>query len=173
MNIDEAFEYAAVLHGHKCPGLAIGVRAAEEAKRILEIDDIQDKEFYCVAENQACYIDGIQALAGCTLGKGNLIIHPIGKTAFSFCHTGKGRSIRMMLKQIGQFADRSAKIDFLLHAPLDEVFSLGEAHCVLPKRKPKSGNVHCSVCGESVDEYFIKYRSDKPVCADCAEKAEL
>lgn len=168
MNIDEAYEYAAVLHGHKCPGLAIGVRAAEEAKRILEITDIQDKGLYCVAENSACHLDGIQALIGCTAGKGNLIMHPTGKTAFSFYHTNAGKSVRMVMKSFPHAGDRSAQTKFILHAPLDEVFSIGEARFVIPPGKPRSGNVTCSVCGESMDENHAKYIDGKPVCADCA-----
>ena len=170
MNIDEAYEYAAILHGHKCPGLAIGVRAAEEAKRILGIDNIQDKGLYCVAENSACYLDGIQALIGCTAGKGNLIMHPTGKTAFSFYHTNAGKSVRMVMKSLPNVGDKSAQTDFILHAPLDEVFSLGETRFVIPPRTPKTGNVPCSVCGESVDENYIRIIDGKPVCTDCEDK---
>ena len=65
--IKELFKKAGELHGHYCPGLAIGVRASVEALRILEPEK-KSHNLYCIAENRACYLDGIQAVFGATLG---------------------------------------------------------------------------------------------------------
>ena len=43
--IRKQYEEAARFHGHACPGLAIGVRAAAEALRLLEITE-RDDEYY-------------------------------------------------------------------------------------------------------------------------------
>lgn len=74
------------------------MRAAVIAKDLLHIEDIQSHGIFCVAENLACYIDGIQALCGCTFGKGNLIYRPTGKTAFSFYNNDIGKSLRLVMK---------------------------------------------------------------------------
>ena len=60
-------------HGHGCPGLASGCRAAVEASRILgfPLETARDEEIVCVTENDGCGVDAIQALLGCTLGKEN------------------------------------------------------------------------------------------------------
>ena len=58
--IKELYKKAGELHGHYCPGLAIGVRAAAEALEILKPVK-KAHNLCCIAENRACYLDGIQA----------------------------------------------------------------------------------------------------------------
>lgn len=60
-------------HGHSCPGLAIGYKAAEAAIETMNIKFSEDEEIVCVTENDACGVDAIQVLLGCSLGKGNII----------------------------------------------------------------------------------------------------
>ena len=36
------------------------------------------------AENDACSVDAIQVVLGCSVGKGNLLFHMRGKQAYSF-----------------------------------------------------------------------------------------
>lgn len=169
--MDKAYEIASALHGHSCPGLAIGVRAAEEAKRILNIDaeSIKNKQIYCVAERRACYLDGIQALSGCTVGNGHLLFRATGKTAFSFFHTGTDESVRLVMKDIDGVEGKAEKIQFILHAPLEDVFSVGPVRAALPEREPGSASVACAICGEKADESALVMRDGKLVCLDCAE----
>lgn len=169
--IHELYERAAVFHGHKCPGLAIGVRAAAEAKRILEIEDIQDKELYCVAENSACYIDGIQALLGCTFGKGNLICRYTGKTAFTFYHGSAGKSLRLVMRELDFSGDRDAMTEYILTAPLSKVFDLGKPRFELPPRQKRGQSIKCALCGEPTEEHMMRVKNGQIVCADCAEQA--
>ncbi len=62
-------------HGHMCPGLAMGIRAAEVA--LTEIGPhAEDEEVVAVVETDMCGVDAIQALTGCTFGKGNLHVLP-------------------------------------------------------------------------------------------------
>jgi formylmethanofuran dehydrogenase subunit E len=63
-------------HGHYCPGVTIGYRAALIALRELGVERAQDEELVALCENDACGVDAVQALTGCTLGKGNLIRTP-------------------------------------------------------------------------------------------------
>lgn len=163
------FAQAAEFHGHQCPGLAIGVRAAVEGLRLLEIPDIQDKNLYCVAESMACYIDGIQAIAGCTFGKGNLIYRPTGKCAFNFYHTESGRSVRLLWKKTAFAGDKNARIAHILTAPLDEVFAVGKPRAQLPARQGHTPELVCSLCGEAAEEHMMRIKDGKPVCPDCVE----
>ena len=79
------WEDCAQFHGHKCPGLAIGYRAAVLAMEKLGLSEgSQDEELVCISENDACGVDAIQVITGCTAGKGNLIFHMTGKEAYSF-----------------------------------------------------------------------------------------
>ena len=51
------WDKVAEFHGHKCPGLAIGFKAAEAAIGELELSDANlpaiDEEIVCVTENDA------------------------------------------------------------------------------------------------------------------------
>jgi len=97
----EMWEKAVMFHGHECPGLAIGVRASQIVMEKFSVGRAADEELVCVTENDACGVDGIQALLGCTMGKGNLIYRPIGKQAFKFFERKGGRTLRLILKPSG------------------------------------------------------------------------
>ena len=87
-------------HGHSCGGLLIGFRAALCAmERFAITEPSPDEEIVCVAENDACGIDAVQALLGCTAGKGNLILRLRGKQAFTFVDRKSGDSFRIVLKE--------------------------------------------------------------------------
>lgn len=92
----ELIKKATDFHGHWCPGLAIGVRAAELALR--EIGKSPDEEIVAVVETDMCAVDAIQYLTGCTFGKGNLIFKDYGKNAFTFYRRRDGKAIRMVAR---------------------------------------------------------------------------
>ena len=95
---DEELKRCAEFHGHICPGLTIGFRAAQYAKKLLELTFSEDEDVVCVSENDACGVDAIQVLLGCSAGKGNLLFHMRGKQAFSFYNRKTGKSVRLVLK---------------------------------------------------------------------------
>ena len=81
----ELWDKCVAFHGHSCPGLAIGFRAATLALELLGLEEgAKDEELVCVTENDACGVDAVQVVTGCTMGKGNLIYRGTGKMAFSF-----------------------------------------------------------------------------------------
>lgn len=89
----------AEFHGHECGGLTIGYKAALYAKELLDLDFSEDEQVVCISENDACGVDAIQVILGCSVGKGNLLFHICGKQAFSFYDRGSGRSVRLVLKE--------------------------------------------------------------------------
>ena len=65
------FKRCEEFHGHVCPGLSIGFRAAQAAIQKLRENRTQDEAVVTVVENDACYADAVQVLTGCTFCKGN------------------------------------------------------------------------------------------------------
>lgn len=63
---EETWRARVRFHGHSCPGLAIGCRAAEFAMDGLGISMERAKyeELVCVTENDACGVDAIQRACG-------------------------------------------------------------------------------------------------------------
>ncbi|HHT16909.1 MAG TPA: formylmethanofuran dehydrogenase [Papillibacter sp.] len=158
-------------HGHECPGLAIGVRAAAVAME-LGFHPAQDEEIVCVTENDACGVDGIQAILGCTMGKGNLIYRGTGKQAFSFFQRGGDKAVRLVLKQSARGMERDARIKYLLTAPAAEVFTVGKPRSGLPEKARIFQTVPCEECGEGAAENKIRLQEGKKVCLDCYQPYE-
>ena len=93
------WERCVAFHGHECGGLTIGYKAAQYAAKLLELKFSADEQVVCIAENDACGVDAIQVMLGCSVGKGNLLFHMTGKQAFSFYSRESGRSVRLVLRE--------------------------------------------------------------------------
>lgn len=168
--IHEIFKNAGILHGHYCPGLAIGVRAGAEALRILETEK-GGFSLYCIAEDRACYQDGIQMVFGTTLGNGNLELRQRGKTAFNFYDRNTGRSVRLVAKSWPEGMSRAEMTEFILTAPLNEVFDQTPVRFEAPEDKfVMKPSRKCSRCGEICSEPFLRVLGGEIVCLDCSEE---
>ncbi len=168
--IRELYEKAGVLHGHYCPGLAIGVRAGFEARRILDIKSA-GHHLYCIAEGRACYLDGVQVVFGTTLGNGNLEIKDMGKSAFNFYDRESSKSVRLSVKAWPDGMSRDEMKDYILTAPFDEIFVQSETSLTAPPDVYKPvGSGKCSLCGESCKETHLRILNGEPVCMTCEEK---
>lgn len=83
-------------HGHSCPGLALGYRVARAALEEIGMEDIsEDEELVAIVENDSCAVDAIQAITGCTFGKGNLIFKDFGKQVYTFIKRPSGDAVRI------------------------------------------------------------------------------
>lgn len=170
MNKD-VWERCASFHGHKCPGLAIGMRACEAAKKHLDINFSKDEEVTCVTENDACGVDAVQVITGCTAGKGNLLFRRRGKMAFSFFCRNSGQNIRVVFKKRldPNTMDRKAMQEYILTAPVEELFEVKTPGYSLPDKARIFQSIKCEKCGESSSEAMIRVNDGKKVCLDCAE----
>jgi len=189
--MDGDFKKAAEFHGHICPGLAMGYRVAKYAKE--HYPRSQDEELVCIAENSSCSIDAVQALLGCTSGKGNLILKNNGKQVFTFYSRDKGKALRIYFKgDIFESMDalrkkqaagtlspeekkelqarRAGIIDDILNAGEEEVLSVREADIPAPEKARIYPSLVCQECGESFMEILGRTAQGKIVCKDCFEK---
>lgn len=189
--MDEDFKKAAEFHGHICPGLAMGYRVAKYAKE--HYPRSQNEELVCIAENSSCSIDAVQALLGCTSGKGNLILKDNGKQVFTFYSRDKGKALRIYFKgdilkgmdtlrkkqasgtlspeEKKELQIRRAKvIDNILNAKDEEVLSVREADIPAPEKARIYPSLVCQECGESFMEILGRTAQGKIVCKDCFEK---
>lgn len=162
-----AWEKAVQFHGHECPGLAIGVRAVEAAQMKLGITFSQDEEVVCVTENDACGVDAIQVLTGCSLGKGNLIYRDTGKHAFTFFCRKSGEGLRIVLKPWKEEMDRELRRKYVLQANLEDIFEFKAPHFSLPHKARIFASQICEICREAVPEHKMRIQDGKKVCLDC------
>ncbi len=164
-----AWQRCREFHGHSCPGLAIGVRACEAAGQRLGLSFATDEEVVCVSENDACGVDAVQVLTGCTVGKGNLLWRDRGKMAFTFFCRTSGGAIRLVFKKPLSAADmdRQALQSHILTAPLAELFDFKEPSYEAPSRARLLAAVVCRQCGESCTEQSARFQDGQTVCLDC------
>ena len=164
-----SWEASLAFHGHSCPGLALGCRVAVDALARMDMDrPSKDEELVCVAETDSCAVDAIQAIAGCTLGKGNLLLRMRGKHAFSFYQrNGKG-SFRILWRAAQKHdMPRAERAFYYLSAPASELYTLSEVCKPLPAQALLSPSLACALCGEMTSEPYIRLRDGQPQCLDC------
>ena len=128
----ELWEKAAAFHGHVCGGLTIGYKAALYAIELLGIRFSSDEQLVCIAENDACGCDAIQAILGCSIGKGNLLFHITGKQAFSFYDRKTGRSVRLVLRPSKTPMTREESFAYYQNLAPKDMFDVKETKIALP-----------------------------------------
>lgn len=185
-------------HGHMCPGLAIGIRAAEVALRDIG-PHAQDEEVVAVVETDMCGVDAIQFLTGCTFGKGNLIHLDYGKNAFTFYRRSDGKGIRLVTRpealdapdpewealrsRLGdenltqEERDRfwelhEARSRQILDIPLEDLFEVKKPQGKIPSQARIMDSVACESCSERVMETRTRRFAGKILCIPCFEKLE-
>ena len=192
----KSYNEAVAFHGHACPGLALGYRAAHYAMDALKAGRSDDEELVCIVENDACGIDAIQVIAGCSVGKGNLILRDFGKHAYTFIDRRYNRAIRLVQRpepvieridpeavvlrqkvtggtaipaERKEFQKRqSAVIEKILAMPMEELFIIKEVEPEIPERARMFRSVQCASCGEMVAEHRARVSDGKFLCIPCA-----
>ncbi len=168
MNEQQLWDACVAFHGHACGGLTIGYKAAVYAMELLGLTRAEDEAMVCITENDACGVDAIQVILGCTVGKGNLLFHLRGKQAFSFYERNSGRSVRLVLKPTPDFPDKERKFRYLQDTPAAALFDKKETVLSLPERARLFVSKPCSCCGELTAESMLRLENGQLVCLDCS-----
>lgn len=189
------WEKAVEFHGHVCPGLAIGYRAAVEAMDRLNEERAADEEIVAIVETDACGVDAVQLITGCTFGKGNFFFRDVGKQAFSFGVRGKDKGLRLILKNgviddlaPEGWAELREKVfnktatpeeqsrfkelhrqatEKLLEEPLENIMEMKTIEMNFPPKARIFNTVECAFCGEGVMEPRARVKEGEIACQDC------
>jgi formylmethanofuran dehydrogenase subunit E len=172
--MDLTYEDLVGFHGHDCPGLAIGYRMSKAALKALSNSKAKDEEIVAIVENDACGVDALQCLTGCTFGKGNLIFKDYGKHVYTLYDRKSRKGVRVafnpanMREGIGE--DREQITSWVLKAPEAEILSVTEVQIDEPEPARIMRSVACDFCGESMMETRTRKVDGKLSCIPCAEK---
>lgn len=193
----ERIDATIAFHGHSCPGLSIGIRAAELALR--ELDNPKDTEIVAVVETDMCGVDALQFLLGTTMGKGNLIHRDHGKMAFSFFRRETGQGFRAMLnpearggmdeemaelmkksgngtatdadkQRMGEL--RSSLQQRFMALPLEEMFLVTPVEPGAPRPPKILQSLTCEHCGEKTMESRTRRFAGQTLCIPCFGQVE-
>jgi formylmethanofuran dehydrogenase subunit E len=97
-DLEGLLRHAETIHGHRCPFLALGVKAGRYAMDYLETENLGLEEVVAVVECNNCFADGIQVVTGCTFGNSALIFQDLGKTAVTVARRRDGKAVRLCVK---------------------------------------------------------------------------
>lgn len=161
-------------HGHNCPGLAIGYRMASAAVQELKSVRAEDEELVAIVENDACGVDALQCLSGCTFGKGNLLFRDYGKQVYTIYSRKTRSGVRVHFHGKGvtdeMRRDKLTLIDIILSAPVEKIISVTGVSVSEPEPARIRKSIPCSICGEMVMETRSHDKEGSPVCIPCAKK---
>ncbi|MBU1169161.1 MAG: TraR/DksA C4-type zinc finger protein [Proteobacteria bacterium] len=194
--IHEDFKRCVDFHGHICGGLAIGYRAAQEGLLWLKEHRALDEELVTIVENDACGVDAVQVLTGCTFGKGNFIYRDYGKMAFTFFSRKTGKGVRMAPVDRGFAPDPEQKALFekvrsntatdedrktlselgrkkaeaILESPLEKLFKITPAQVPIPEKARIHPSILCDRCHEPTMETRLENIDGQKICRGCQEQ---
>ncbi|MCB2226215.1 MAG: hypothetical protein KQH53_06010 [Desulfarculaceae bacterium] len=162
-------------HGHLCPGLLIGYRAAKAAAESLGLGPAEDEELVTIAENNSCSVDAFQQMLSTTFGKGNLIWRDYGKQAFTVIDRGRNKAVRVRFigdglkkTQPEGGMDREAFARELLTRPQDEVVAVEEVAVEPPPHARIEPSILCARCGEPTQASRTVELAGQTYCRRCA-----
>lgn len=170
---DALWDKVVKFHGHQCPGLAIGFRAAEIGMDTLGARRSEDEDLVTIVETDACGVDAIQVVTGCTLGKGNLILKNHGKQAFTFLNRQDGKGVRIYAdpSRLAAVRDsRQKRMQAILAAPAQEFCDVSQVQVKLPEKAQIFGSARCASCGEKMGEPWTRLRNGTIVCLACSSE---
>ena len=170
---DRIWKKCVEFHGHECGGLMIGYRAALYAVRLLNLSlkengcISRDEQLVCISENDACGVDAIQVILGCSVGKGNLLFHMCGKQAFSIYDRETDRSVRLVLRPRPKGMKKEDTMKYFESCTDEEMFEVKETTLNVPERARIFRSIPCSRCGETAAENKMHLQGDEILCEDC------
>lgn len=190
---------AAQMHGHYCPGLALGVMAAAFAMKEMQSDSDGMEDLLAITETNNCFSDGVQFITGCTFGNNALIYKELGKTAFTLTkRDGKGLRLSVLpeardfirdafpdFQQLYQLVVTKQNRDVALVAdykktavekafgtlglPFEKLFKVELAEVDIPVYAAIKESVNCSLCGENVMANRSVSEKGQSFCMSCSK----
>lgn len=195
----EELRAAQGFHGNICVPLAVGLKMSYVAMRELGVPRSADRELSAVVEVgnhhwATCLLDGIQWATGCTLGKENLRIEPLGKFAMTLIEAASRRAVRIswrpeFIEQALQWplvaAKRAGRNDYqpgpgevaaliegvLGGDPREQLTVRHIAGYPLAKVKMAFDGGRCAGCGEFVMDPFTREIDGQMYCLSCHKHA--
>jgi len=199
-DLQKLLRLCGLLHGHYCPGSAMGVKAAARAVNELGVKSTGMEEVIAIVETNSCFADGVQMVTGCSLGNNALIYRDYGKTSVTLARR-TGEAVRIAAKPDGlsleerepeamalfrkvvkerhgtKEDDRKLRhiwieISFkMLDIPDEELFSISRTKIEIPAYARIFASVKCSVCAENTMEPRARLIDGQYFCLSCSGQA--
>jgi formylmethanofuran dehydrogenase subunit E len=194
-NEKELYKLGLAFHGHRCPAMPLGLRAAIAAMEVLGVERAKDKELFVISETgkghaAGCFLDGIMTSTGCTYGKSNIKKLYYNKMAFTLIDVVKSKAVRVSLKP--SFVEKMLSSPFvqerkkgtppqdvnpkIANPLIENVLSMPYEHFlniepvkdyIFENKKSVFDTRTCAVCGEQVFVDKLEKTDKGEVCLAC------
>jgi formylmethanofuran dehydrogenase subunit E len=182
MNITHLLEKSMQDHDHLCPRQILGVRLGLAGMHALGFNEPPTKkQLLIIPETDGCFVDGVSAATGCTVGHRTLRVEDYGKVAATFVDTKSGRAIRVaprldIRERACSFACDEPRHYFAQMQAYqtmadEEMFTVQEVmlnSCVEQIISHPGVRVNCDACGEEIMNEREVIVAGTTLCRSCA-----
>ena len=182
MDLQPLLELSSYNHAHLCPRQILGVRIGLAGMKALGFHEPPTKkQLLVITETDGCFVDGVIAATGCTVGHRTLRVEDYGKVVSTFVDTRSGYAVRvaprndvrlracafvpeeprhyfaqMRAYQVMPDVEMFTFTTVTLNTPINEIIS-----------RP-GVRVYCDRCGEEIMNEREVYRNGLILCQPCA-----
>jgi formylmethanofuran dehydrogenase subunit E len=182
MDIIPLLEKSMQDHDHLCPRQILGVRIGLAGMKALGFDEPPAKKRLLVlSETDGCFVDGVSAATGCTVGHRTLRIEDYGKVAVTFVDIKIRRALRVaptldIREKAYTYAPNEprhyfAQMQAYQIMPDEEMFNIQEVSLNVPIEQiiSRAGvRVNCDVCGEEIMNEREILHEGSTLCHSCS-----
>lgn len=182
MDIQTLLELSARNHTHLCPRQILGVRIGLASMKALGFHELpMQKQLLIISETDGCFVDGLIAATGCTVGHRTLRVEDYGKVAATFVDTVTRQTVRVaptldIREKAYTYAPDEPRHYFAqMRAyqimPDDEMFTFTTVALNMPVEEIVSRpgvRVNCDLCGEEIMNEREVHRIGRTLCQTCA-----
>ena len=180
--LQSALAVASARHKHLCPRQVLGARCAIAAAEILDLEVPRtDKRLLVIVETDGCFVDGVEAAAGVSVGGRTLRVEDYGKMGATFVDVKTERALRVapqvdVRARARDYAPEQTRRYFaMLHGyqrmPDAELLSFEWVNLSKPVAAIVSragARAKCASCGEEIINEREVVGADVTLCRTCA-----
>src|SRR5512143_722466 len=98
-DLDRILKRSAARHDHLCPRQVLGARMGLAGLASLGLEPSLTKTTgLVIVETDGCFVDGLEAATGATLGHRTLMVRDLGKLAATFVDVASEEAIRFAVR---------------------------------------------------------------------------
>ncbi|MEP7136883.1 MAG: FmdE family protein [Chloroflexota bacterium] len=182
MNITYLLEKSMQDHDHLCPRQILGVRVGLAGMQALGFNEPPTKkQLLIISETDGCFVDGVSAATGCTVGHRTLRVEDYGKVAVTFVDTKSGQAVRVaprldIRERACTFVSEEprhyfAQMQAYQTMPAEEMLTMQKVVLNTPVEQIMSRpgvRVNCDVCGEEIMNERESRQNGLVLCHPCA-----
>jgi formylmethanofuran dehydrogenase subunit E len=168
-------------HSHLCPRQVLGVRIGLAGLNYLNLSfPRKDKRLLIIVETDGCFVSGIEAVTGVSVGRRTLRVEDYGKVAATFIDTATEQSIRIApqldIRQkawkyaAGEKRRYFAQLSAYQEMPDHELLTIEPVRLNKPVAEIISRpgvRTCCTSCGEEIINQRELYWDAAPYCRTC------